>query len=334
MESPRIDRRQALDRLAGVALGAAAWSVAGVARAEAGWPNQPVKVIVPYQAGGSADFMGRLLARKFAEALGQAFVIDNRAGANGNVGAAAVASAAADGYTLMVSTTGPLSLNKLLYKNTPFNPVTDFTPIALLADVPLLIAAHPSLPARTVPQLIAYLKANPGKISYSTGGTGSMGHLAAEMVQRATGVTMVHVPYKGSAGALNDLLAGVVNLSFDLVPTYLQQITAGKVRALAVLSAKRIASLPAVPTLLESGIPATATGWYGLVGPKGLAPAIVTRLNKITNDFLASTEGRAQLQTLSVTPIGGPPDALGKFIVSELAKWRPIVEPLAATIMQ
>jgi tripartite-type tricarboxylate transporter receptor subunit TctC len=334
MTSPRISRRQALDRVAGAALGAAAWSVAGVARGESAWPSQTVKVIVPYQAGGSADFMGRLLARKFTEVLGQSFVVENRAGANGNVGAATVASAAPDGYTLMVSTTGPLSLNKLLYKKTPFDPVTDFTPIALLADVPLLIAAHPSLPARNVGQLIAYLKANPGRISYSTGGTGSMGHLAAEMVQRAAGVSMVHVPYKGSAGALNDLLGGVVNLSFDLVPTYLQQITAGRVRALAVLSAKRIASLPTVPTLLESGIKATATGWYGLVGPKGLSPAVVTRLNKIANDFLASTEGRAQLQTLSVTPIGGPPDVLGKFVVSELAKWGPIVAPLAATIMQ
>lgn len=334
MNSTRIDRRQALDRLAGVAIGAATWSVAGVARAEASWPNQPVKVIVPYQAGGSADFMGRLLARKFGEVLGQSFVVENRAGANGNVGAATVASAAADGYTLMVSTTGPLSLNKLLYKNTPFNPVTDFTPIALLADVPLLIAAHPSLPAKNVAQLIAYLKANPGKVSFSTGGTGSMGHLAAEMVQHAAGVKMVHVPYKGSAGALSDLLAGTVSLSFDLVPTYLQQISVGKVRALAVLSPQRIASLPTVPTLVESGIKATATGWYGLVGPKGLPPAIVARLNKITNDFLGSTEGRAQLQTLSVTPVGGPPEALGKFVVSELAKWRPIVEPLAATIMQ
>ena len=334
MNSTRIDRRQALDRLAGVAIGAATWSVAGVARAEASWPNQPVKVIVPYQAGGSADFMGRLLARKFGEVLGQSFVVENRAGANGNVGAATVAAAAADGYTLMVSTTGPLSLNKLLYKNTPFNPVTDFTPIALLADVPLLIAAHPSLPARNVAQLIAYLKANPGKVSFSTGGTGSMGHLAAEMVQHAAGVKMVHVPYKGSAGALSDLLAGTVSLSFDLVPTYLQQISVGKVRALAVLSPQRIASLPTVPTLVESGIKATATGWYGLVGPKGLPPAIVAKLNKITNDFLGSTEGRAQLQTLSVTPVGGSPEALGRFVVSELAKWRPIVEPLAATIMQ
>lgn len=334
MKPPSISRRQALDRIAGAALGATAWSLAGPAAAQSAWPSEPVRVVVPYQAGGSADYMGRLLARKFGEVLGRPFVVDNRAGANGNIGAAAVAVAPPDGYTLMVSTTGPLSLNKLLYKNTPFDPVTDFTPIALLAEVPLLIAAHPSLPAKNLPQLIAYLKANPGKVSFSTGGTGSMGHLAAEMVQRAAGVSMVHVPYKGSAGALNDLLAGVVSLSFDLVPTYLEQISAGKVRPLAVLSAQRIPSLPNVPTLVESGIKATAVGWYGLVGPKKLPAPIVQKLNKVTNDFLSSTEGRAQLQTLSVTPIGGSPEVLRKFVVSELAKWKPIVEPLASTIMQ
>jgi tripartite-type tricarboxylate transporter receptor subunit TctC len=334
MNASRMTRRQALNRFAGIAVGAGAWVAAGAARAESAWPSRPVRVIVPYQAGGSADIMGRLLARKFSEALNSSFVVDNRAGANGNIGAASVVAAPPDGYTLMVSTTGPLSLNKLLYKTTTFDPATDFTPIALLADVPLLIAAHPSLPASNMQELIAYLKANPGKVSYSTGGTGSMGHLAAEMVQHATGVSMVHVPYRGSAGALTDLVAGVVGLSFDLVPTYLQQIRAGKVRPLAVLSPERVASLPDVPTVMESGINASATGWYGMVGPKGLSPAIATRLNEITNAYLASAEGRAELEPLSVRPIGGPPQALAKFVTQELAKWAPIIEPLAATVMQ
>lgn len=336
MNSSRINRRQALGQFAGAALGAATWGASGLAQAQgAAWPGgQPVKVVVPYPAGGSADIMGRLLARKYAEVLGSPFVVENRAGANGNPGAATVASAAPDGHTIMVSTTGPLSLNKLLYKNTPFDPVKDFTPIALLADVPLLIAAHPSFPAHDVPQLIKYLKANPGKVTFSTGGTGSMGHLAGEMLQRLAGVKMVHVPYKGSAFALNDLVAGIVNLSFDLVPTYLQQIASGKARAIAVLSPQRVPTLPNTPTLVESGIKATATGWYGAVGPKGLPHDIVLKLNKITNDFLASTEGRAQLQTISVRPIGGPPEALGKFVLSELEKWRPIIEPMASTIMQ
>jgi len=334
MTAARSNRRQVLGRMAGIALAAAAWTTPGLVHAQSAWPSKPVKVIVPYPAGGSADIVGRLLARQYAQALDSPFVVENRAGANGNIGAAMVASAAADGYTLLVSTTGPLSLNKLLYKNTPFDPVTDFTPIALVAEVPLLIAANPSLPVKNMAQLLTYLKANPGKVSFSTGGTASMGHLSGEMVQRTAGVSMVHVPYKGSAFALQDLLAGVVGLSIDLVPTYLPHIVSGKARALAVLSEHRVASLPDVPTLIESGINATATGWYGVVGPKGLPPEIVARLNKITNEFLASTEGKAQLQALSVTPIGGPPEALGKFVVSEMAKWRPIVEPMAATIMQ
>lgn len=331
MNTSRMNRRQAIARTTAAALGAATWTSS---RAGTDWPAHPVKVIVPYLAGGSADIMGRLLAHRFAQSFDQAFVVENRAGANGNVGAASVASAAPDGYTVLVSTTGPLSLNKLLYRNTPFDPVTDFTPIALLGDVPLLIAATPSLPARNFQQLIAYAKAHPGKVSYSTGGVGSMGHLAAEMVQRATGASLVHVPYKGSAGAMNALLTGVVSLSFDLVPTYLQQIRAGKVRALAVLGPQRVPTLPDVPTLVESGIKATATGWYGMVGPKGLPADIVARLNKAANEFLASPEGRTKLEDLSMRPIGGPPEALGKFVLAEIAKWRPIIEPLAPTIMQ
>jgi tripartite-type tricarboxylate transporter receptor subunit TctC len=331
MNASRINRRQAIGRTAAAAVCAATWTSS---RAQTPWPTHPVKVVVPYLAGGSADMMGRLLADKFAQSFDEPFVVENRAGANGNVGAGFVASAAPDGYTLLVSTTGPLSLNKLLYKATPFDPVTDFTPVALLGDVPLLIAAHPSLPASNIQQLIAYARAHPHKVSYSTGGVGSMGHLSAEMIQHATGVSLVHVPYKGSAGAMSALLAGVVNLSFDLVPTYLQQIKAGKVRALAVLGAKRVPSLPDVPTVLESGIDATATGWYGMVGPKRLPAEIVARLNKAANEFLASPEGRAKMEELSMGPLGGPPEALGKFVVSELAKWRPIIEPLASTIMQ
>ena len=329
----RIPRRQMLGGLA-AALGVGTGALGLPAFAQAPWPAQPVKIIVPYPAGGSADIVGRMLARKYAEVLGQSFVVENRAGANGSLGAATVASAAGDGYTLMVSTTGPLSLNKLLYKNTPYDPVADFTPIALIADVPLLIAAHPSVPASTMTQLVAYMKANPGKVSFSTGGTASMGHLSGEMLQRATGASMVHVPYKGSALAMQDLLAGVVGLSIDLVPTYLQHIQAGKVRALAVLSPQRVASLPDVPTLVELGINATATGWFGVVGPKGLPQPIVTRLNQITNEFLASAEGKEQLQKISVRPIGGPPEALGRFVVEELAKWKPVIDPMAATIMQ
>lgn len=334
MESMARRRRQFLAWLGQAAALAAAWGVAPLARAQGAWPQQPVKVVVPFPAGGSTDALARLLARKLSDALGQPFMVENRAGANGNLGAAAVAAAPPDGYTLLLSTTGPLSLNKLLYKSTPFDPLADFTPIALLAEVPLLLASHPSVPATDLKQLIAYLKANPGKVSYSTAGNGSMGHLAAELLQRATGTSMVHVPYRGSGPALTDLVGGVVGLSFDLVPTYVQQIQAGKIRALAVLGPQRTDSLPGVPSLQEAGIQAYAVGWNGLVGPKGLPQPIVAALNRACNEFLASAEGRTQLQGFSMRPIGGPPEALAKFMQAEMDKWRPVVEPLAPTIMQ
>ncbi|MGB3067778.1 MAG: tripartite tricarboxylate transporter substrate binding protein [Ottowia sp.] len=329
-----LNRRTALHRMSCGAAAVLGWSAASLAKAQSTWPRQPVKVVVPFAAGGSTDVFARLLARHFTDVVGHPFVVDNRPGANGNLGASQVAAALPDGHTLLLSTTGPLSINKLLYRRMPYDPVTAFTPIALLADLPLVLAAHPSVPAKDLTQLIAWLKARPGDVSYSTAGNGSMGHLAAELVQRATGTSMIHVPYKGSAGALNDLIAGVVKLSFDLVPTYLQQIEAGKIRALAVLGTRRVSTLPGVPTLLESGIKASAVGWNGLVGPRGLPASIVAVLNKATNEFLASTEGRAQLQTFSMQPIGGKPEALSAFVRSEMDKWRPIVEPLASTIMQ
>lgn len=332
LHDPR--RRLALQRIAGGAVAVPGWLATGPARAQGAWPSQPVKLVVPYAAGGSTDAFARLLARKLGETFNQPFVVENRAGANGNLGATSVATAAPDGYTLMVSTTGPLSLNKLLYRATTFNPVTDFSPIALLADVPLLLAAHPSLPAQNMAQLLTHLKANPDKLSYSSSGTGSMGHLSALLMQRATGTSMVHVPYKGSSAAINDLLAGVVNLSFDLVPLYLPHLGTGKIRALATLSPQRPASLQGVPTFIESGIKISATGWFGMVGPKGLPADIVAKLNKVANDFLASTEGRAQLQTFSMRPIGGKPEALAKFVQSEMDKWAPIIEPIAGSVMQ
>lgn len=332
MDHPSLGRRLALQRMAQAGL-LTCVAASGV-RAQGAWPTQPVKIVVPYGPGGSTDALARLLARRCSEVLGKTFIVENRPGANGNLGAASVATSAADGHTLMLSTTGPLSLNKLLYKATPFDPLTDFAPIALLADVPLLLAAHPAVPAHKPQQLISYLKSKPGKVSYSTAGNGSMGHLAAELFQRATGTQMVHVPYRGSSGALSDLMGGVVDLSFDLLPTYLPQIQAGRVKAVALLGAKRTSQLPDTPTLIEAGIQADATGWYGFVGPKGLPAGVVTQLNKIVNDFLASTEGRAHLQTFSMRPLGGPPQALSKLAAAEIDKWRPIVEPLAATIMQ
>lgn len=304
------------------------------ALAQSSWPNRPVKLVVPYPAGGATDAVARLLAKKFSDSLGQSFIVENRAGANGSLGAASVASATPDGNTLLFSSTGPLSLNKLLYRSTNFNPATDFTPIILLADVPLVLAVHPSVPVKNMNELMTYLKANPGKVSYSSSGVGSMGHLSALLMQRTADISMLHVAYKGGAAAMADLLSGVVNTSFDLLPPYLPHVATGKVRALAVLGKQRSPLLPDVPTLIESGINISATGWFGLVGPKGLPTDVVFKLNKLANDFLASAEGKAQLSNFSMVPIGGKPEDLSKFVNSELDKWAPVVAPIAAEVMQ
>jgi len=301
------------------------------AHAQSAWPAKPVRIIVPYPVGGSTDILARLMAKYFADKLGQPFIVENRAGANGNIGAAAVANAAPDGYTLLLSTTGPLSLNKLMYTNTPFDPVQDFAPILLIAEAPLVLVAHPSAHVSTMEQFVALLKKEPGKYNYASAGKGSMGHMAGEMIQKQTGTQMIHVPYKGSTPAMNDLIAGVVDFSIDLVPTYLAQIQAGKAVALASLGENRDPSLPNVPTLREAGIPTSATGWIGLVGPTGLSEEIVNTLNKQGNAFLESQASRANLDKTGLRPLGGTPAEFGTFIKAELAKWQPIAAQLSST---
>lgn len=320
--------RNALVAAAGVAIVLGS----GFAQAQA-WPSKPVRIVVPFPAGGSTDLLARSIGQKLGDSLGQPFIVDNRAGANGNIGAGAVAKSPADGYTILFSTTGPLVFNRIIYKATPFDPLRDFAPIVLVADVPLVVAANPSLPVRTLPELIAYAKANPGKVTYSTAGNGSMGHLTAELIQRETGMKLTHVPYKGSAPALNDLVAGIVNLSFDLAPTYVPQVKAGKVNALAVTTSARTPVLPDVPTVVESGVAGYQSfGWFAFVAPAGTPAEVIEKVNAITNTYIASPEGKARLAEFGMGPRGGTPQELGAFMASELARWRPIAEPVAALL--
>ena len=303
-----------------------------LAQAQA-WPSKPVRIVVPFPAGGATDLLARSLGQKLGESLGQPFIVDNRAGANGNIGAAAVARAPPDGYTIMFCTTGPLVFNKIIYRTTPFDPLRDFAPIVLVADVPLLVAAHPSFPVRTLAELVAYAKANPGKVTYSSPGNGSMAHLTAELIQRETGMKLTHVPYKGTAPALNDLVAGVVNISFDLAPTYVPLVKAGKVQALAVTTSTRSPVLPDVPTVIESGVAGyQSSGWFAFVAPAGAPADVIEKVNAITNQYIASPEGQARLAEFGMRPLGGTPQALGAFMVSELTLWRPIAEPVAALL--
>ncbi|MFM6991933.1 MAG: Bug family tripartite tricarboxylate transporter substrate binding protein [Rhodoferax sp.] len=292
-----------------------------------GWPERPVRIVVPFPAGGSTDLLARVLATHLGKSLGQNFIVDNRGGANGNLGAAFVATAPADGYTLMVTTTGPLALNKFMYKSTPFDPLKDFTPISKVSEIPLVVAANPSVPAKDLRELVTYAKAHPGELTYSTTGLGSMGNLTALLFQQQTGIKLTHVPYSGSAQVMKDLLGGVVNLSFDLAPNYAQHVVTGKLQALAVTSLQRSPMFPQTATLNEQGVKNfQATGWIAMVGPANLPPDVVRKAGSAVNGFLASAEGKEALQKLGMEPTGGSPAQLAEFMRQEINTWKPIAE--------
>jgi tripartite-type tricarboxylate transporter receptor subunit TctC len=317
--------------LMALALGVCGLSAAAPALAADSWPARTVRVIVPHPAGGPTDVVARIITKRLGEVLGKAFIVENRGGANGNIGAAAVASAAPDGYTLMFTTTGPLVFNKLIYKSTAFDPAKDFASIVKVSAIPLVVVANAGVPVKNISELVAYAKANPGKITYATPGNGSMGHLTAELLQKKFGIQMTHVPYKGSAPALNDILGGRVDLSFDLLPTYVEHIRSNTLKALAVTTLARTAELPQAATLAEQGMPKfEAVGWTALAGPAGLPPETIQKVNRVVNAFLASDEGKAALLNFGMEPLGGTPEDLAGYMASELTKWQPVAEKVTA----
>ena len=321
MLKTRIIRRIALAIAA-----AGLWSAPSVAFAQA-WPSRPVTVILPFAAGGGTDLLARSLAQHFGETFHQQFVIDNRAGAGGNVGAAAVAKATPDGYTILFGTPGPLANNKLMYKNLPFDPEQAFTPIVLVAKSPLIIAAKASLPVKDIRELAAYAKANPGKLNVGIPGNGTLGHITSVLVQRELGVSMTDVPYRGTALVVNDLLGGQVDLAMDFMPSYVPLVREGKIRALAVTTTQRSKDLPDVKTVQELGFQGfEATAWYALAAPAGTPNEIIEKLNADANLFLKSPKGQEVLANLSMQAVGGPPAVLKAFIASELKKWGPVVK--------
>ncbi len=318
----RITRRQ----LGGLALGAGLAAGARPAAAQT-WPSRPVTVIVPWPAGGSTDVLARAISRHLSERFGQPFVVDNRSGANGNIGTAAVTRSAPDGHTLMVTTNGPLTNNTLLYKSMPFNPATDLAPIALLAELPIVLAARSQMPYRNVQELLAYAKANPDKVNCGTPPLGSAAHLAVELLMYRTGVRLNLVPYRGSAPLTNDLLAGAVDMGIDLVTTYLPHIQAGTLRALGVTATQPIPQLPDVQPVQAQGVQDyQAVGWISLLGPAGLPAPVVQRLNAASNEFLRLDETRSMLTPLGLVPLGGTPADLTQRMASEIALWRPVIQ--------
>lgn len=291
------------------------------------WPARPVTLVVPFPAGASTDVVARLLAEKLRTELGQSFVVENKVGAGGNIAASGVARATPDGYTLFVTSAGPIATNKLLYRNLAYDPLVDFDPIALIGDVNVAVVVHPSVEAKTLAELIAYGKANPGKLTFGSPGLGLMGHIAGELLQRRAGFQMTHVPYRGSAPLANDLVAGQVNVAVDFLPGYLPLIQAGRVRALAVTADTRAPQIPDVPTLQEAGLPGVnASSWFAMVGPRGLPALIVERLSAIVSAYVKSPEALAKLDPIGVRPLGRGPEAVRAAQAAEIAKWEDVIK--------
>ena len=289
------------------------------------YPTRPVRLIVTFAAGGSPDIIARLMGQWLSERLGQPIIVDNRPGAAGNIGTEIGVRAPPDGYTLLMA----LSVNAInasVYNNLSFNFMRDTAPVASIASTPLIMEVNPSVPAKTVPEFIAYAKANPGKISMASGGKGAPGHVAGELFKMMAGVDMVHVPYRGDALVLPDLISGQVQVYFGVMPASLGYIRAGKLRALAVTSATRQEALPDVPTVGEFLPGFEARGWYGIVVPKATPPEIVGKLNQEINAALADPNMKKRLTDLGVAVFAGSPADFGKFIADETEKWAKVVK--------
>jgi tripartite-type tricarboxylate transporter receptor subunit TctC len=308
--------------------GAAALTAsAGAAFAQA-YPSRTIKIIVPTPAGGPVDTMGRIVANAMPALLGQPVVIENRAGAGNTIGSKAAAAADPDGYTLIYTAASGLIMSPMLHKNAGYT-AADFAPVAILTETPMVLVVHPSVQAKTLKELIALAKANPGKLNYSTGGAGTLPHLTAELFKKLSGTQITHVPYHGGGPALADVVAGQVQMTFDTVGTSLGFIRDGKLRCLALVGPKRISQLPDVPSMPELGYPSIVTGaWTALLAPKATPPAIVARLNKASNEALKAPAVMAALDRLGTQARGGGPEALAAVIKSDTEKWTPIVKEL------
>lgn len=325
--SSRITRRSVLAV-------AAAGLVArpAILRAET-WPSRPITLVMPFAAGGGTDLLARALAQDLAERLGQQVVVDNRAGAGGNIAATFVAKAPPDGYTIMFGTPGPLANNKLMYKNLGFDPERAFAPIVLIAKSPLIVAARLGLPVKDLAELKAYAAANPGKLNVGVPGNGTLGHITSVLLQQALGVKMASVPYRGTAPVVNDLLGDQVDLAMDFMPSYVPLVREGRIRGLAVTTSQRAPDLPDVKTVQEAGVPGfEATAWYALAAPAGTPSDVIDKLNAATNAFLKSPKGQEALATLSMQAVGGTPAELKTFITAELDKWGPVVKEANITM--
>jgi tripartite-type tricarboxylate transporter receptor subunit TctC len=320
-------RREAIAGFAGGLASLATWR----ADAQTAWPSRTIKLIVPYPAGGTTDLLGRLVADQIKNGLGAVVVVENKPGAGTTLGAEQVARSEPDGYTLLMATSTTLAINKTLYKKLPYDPVKDFTPVALVAGVPFALIVNPALPVRTLAEFIAWAKANPG-LAYGSAGAGSPQHLGAEMLRTAAGIDIRHVPYRGSVPAMLDIIAGHIPfMVVDLQPA-LQQIREGKVRVLGVTTPKRVAAAPDIPTLSEAGLPGfELVAWQGVVAPAGVPRPIVDLLATQIASLVADPATRDKLATLSLEPLSGStPDSFAAFVRTEVERWAAVVKASGA----
>ncbi|MDT0138362.1 tripartite tricarboxylate transporter substrate binding protein [Acidovorax sp. PRC11] len=315
-----------------LAAAAACALLPGLAAAQA-FPGKPITIIVPFAAGGTTDILARIIAQGMGGELGQSVVVDNRAGAGGNIGGQVAARAPADGYTLFMGTVGTHAINAALYRKMPFDPVKDFAPLTRVANVPNLLVANPAQPFKTVQELIAYAKANPGKINFGSSGSGSSIHLSGELFKSMAKVDMQHVPYKGSAPAVTDLLGNQIAIMFDNMPSAIQHVRSGKLRAIAVTTARRSSELPDVPTIAEAGVPGyEATSWFGMFAPAGTPAPVVAQLNAAIVKVLAQPDIRKKLAEQGAEAAGETPAQFADFIQKESVKWGKVVRESGASV--
>jgi len=314
--------KKALRALAGAALA----GLLPVAAAQAAYPERAITIVVPFPAGGTTDVVARVLADKLSGIFKQSVIVENRQGAGGNIGAAYVARAKADGYTLLVSSAGPLSINQQLYANPGYDPARDFAPVSLLASVPIMLAANPQAPYTSVAELIAYAKQHPGSIAYGSQGSGTTSHLTMELLKLEAGIDLQHIPYRGSAPAATDLIGGQIQVMFDNSPTTYPQVRAGAMRALGVASAQRITSMKDIPAIAETVPGFESEAWFGLVAPAGTPEDVVRDLNAAVRQVLADPAVIKRFDEVGVRLVGDTPQAFGQFIQAEMAKWGKIIQ--------
>jgi tripartite-type tricarboxylate transporter receptor subunit TctC len=289
------------------------------------WPTKPVRMIVPFPPGGSTDVVSRILGQRLAEGLGQTLVIDNRGGAGGNIGTDLAAKSAPDGYTILMGTV-TMSINPFLYPKMSHDVLRDLAPVSVVASAPQVLVVHPSFPAKTVKDVIDFAKAKPGAVNFGSSGNGTSGHLGIEMMKAATGIQVVHVPYKGAAPAMTDLLAGQVQVMFETITTAIPQLKAGKIRGIAVAASKRSTLLPELPPMTETIPGLDTTSWYGLMVPAGTPKAVISRLYAETAKALAVADVRERYAALGTEPVGSSPEEFDRYLRAEMAKWSKVIK--------